>query len=1021
MSLLGKLSINSEQTTFDISTTQGKIYSSFDSNKIESQSGFTSIRTNNCLTSGKWCYEATLLSNGVLQIGFCQLETPFTRVNGVGDDILSMGYDGYRHCVWSKSPTDYGIFWDCGDIIGACIDMEKGEVEYFINGKSYGVAYKKAKKGENVAFFPGISFTEGEKCYFNFGTLPFHYTYSNYEPIDVPKCHYNNNVMVTASMINILNGKVLVLLEDEIIDQHIKDVISFKVFSYLIKYSFKDSFLCKMYILPFMIKLSKDNEKSFKTFINYLLKVSKILNYENFFSELIDFICNLIEEYSVMISRKDNANFYNQYTSLLFEILKNKEIVNEWRKDSNLYYLSLRNFFSGNTYYMNDIYINAVNNCNINLLPASAVLNKLINLNVIENDSTKKYDLILINTQMKLFDILFEYCPSLFAKEFFNLIQSCYKINNLKKFYSIDYCIDEKNKKNRKCIKNVIYPIIKYSLQELTKIPLTQFSVSHFSGINDHMGSLSFFYNEKPIGGSDFEDVREYYLNSMTLELEIPNEKNQFLFNLFIRVLSPMEKMIKTFFKLYKHYELKKIEDFSTHDHGDISINMLMRTFFYLFNDQDLTMLIEASNFLIEWLSILLSKNKNNLAAFTQSVISFPIEVCKIVLYKTSEFPFLQEDKINLYINNIFSFYITLLKSDESNNIQHFRVKEDNGLMKIILKAISILLKDKTSKMIILKNVGNISILMETVLPLLDNKELEKYIIKIIGNIRHTLDTTNKMINVNAVKTYFSNSENLKIINDFLTHFSSLVNEKMTSYINNLENCTDNIIKANYVCNNKEILCQYLKHALVSMSTCINVYSFIIEINSTIFFDNKNSLISIQFRMFLKNLASRIINEPYIGYIIDLSQHTSCLRNDVKRYVLFPIIEMFLNMKSQSNFDSFNQMIIQNDEIFIQPFIDLPHKFKLSNYSKEFEVYNKIVTDIKEKKHLHNKESIRTLSIDSKNEDKLCILCYNNIANKKIIPCGHVACEECLSIYMLTKSICFICHGQIKSIDDSNI
>ena len=133
-------------------------------------------------------------------------------------------------------------------------------------------------------------------------------------------------------------------------------------------------------------------------------------------------------------------------------IIKNKEIVNEWRKDSNLYYLSLRNFFSGNTYYMNDMYINAVNNCDINLLPASIVLNKLISLNVIENDTTKKYDLILINTQMKLFDILFDYSPSLFAKEICKLIQSCYKINNLKKFYSIDYCIDEKNKATRKAM-----------------------------------------------------------------------------------------------------------------------------------------------------------------------------------------------------------------------------------------------------------------------------------------------------------------------------------------------------------------------------------------------------------------------------------------------------------------------------------------------------------------------------------------------------------------------------------------
>ena len=146
MSLAGKLSINSAQTTFDLSSTAGGVYSSFDSNKIESKTNFTSIRTNNCLISGKWCYEATVISNGLLQIGFCQLETPFVGLNGVGDDELSMGFDGYRQCVWNNGPTKYGIFWDCGDVIGVCIDMNKGEVEYFINGKSYGAVYKKGKE-----------------------------------------------------------------------------------------------------------------------------------------------------------------------------------------------------------------------------------------------------------------------------------------------------------------------------------------------------------------------------------------------------------------------------------------------------------------------------------------------------------------------------------------------------------------------------------------------------------------------------------------------------------------------------------------------------------------------------------------------------------------------------------------------------------------------------------------------------------------------------------------------------------
>ena len=1019
MSLAGKLSINSAQTTFDLSSTAGGIYSSFDSNKIESKTNFTSIRTNNCLISGKWCYEATVISNGLLQIGFCQLETPFAGLNGVGDDELSMGFDGYRQCVWNNGPTKYGIFWDCGDVIGVCIDMNKGEVEYFINGKSYGAVYKKgkegesvvyknAKKGENVAFFPGVSFSEGEKCYCNFGTLPFHYTYNGYEPIDIPKCHYNNNSMVTASMINLLQGKILTLLEDEKIDRYIKEVISFKVFSYLIKYSFKDTFLCKMVILPFLIKLSKDNEKSFDTFITYLLNTQKLLGEESFLSEFIDFLCHLIEEYSLMITREANANIYSQYTKLLFDILKNKDVVREWRKNTNLFYLSLRNFFAGNSYHINDIYTQAVKNCDITYSSASEVLRNLIKLNEIENDTTRKCDQILQNEQIKLFEILIDASPSLFANDIFTLIKACYKIYNLKKFN--DNYMNKKNKKNRRCIKNVIYPLMKYILNEISSTELSKFSVAHFSTSNDQLVNLPFFYNEKPIGKLIFKDIPEY---SQT----IPNKKNQFLFNLFIRVLSPVEKMLKTFHSIFKYYQMEQIEDFSPYDHGDVSLNMLMRTFFYLFNNEDLSLLIDATNFLVKWIQLLLSKNKNNLAAMTQSVISFPFEVCNIVLFKYGEISFLPKEQMEIFINNVFSFCITILSNDSKN----YRIKEDINTMEMIMKSISFVLTDTISKEIILKNTSNINVLFEMVLPLIENKHLTKHIIKIISCVRKTIDAPYLKINLNFVTNFFSRPKNATIITNFLTNFSSLVNDKMTSYINNLENCTENIIKKDYFCKDKEILCHYLKQALVSMSICINVYSFIIQTNSSIFFDSKSFLVLVQFKMFLKNLASRIINEPYIGYLIDLSTRTFCLHNELTNNLLFPIIELFLSMKSQSNFEQFSNMIIQNEEIFIQPFIDLPHNFNIKNYSKQFESYNEIVSDIKAKKHLHCQESVLTLAIDKQNEDKLCILCYSNIANKKMLPCGHVGCEGCLAIYMLNKKICFICHSAIEAIGDSNL
>ena len=60
---------------------EGEVSLSYDMNKIESKSSFVSLRTNNALISGKWCYEVILFSNGLFQLGFCELDTPFTNMN----------------------------------------------------------------------------------------------------------------------------------------------------------------------------------------------------------------------------------------------------------------------------------------------------------------------------------------------------------------------------------------------------------------------------------------------------------------------------------------------------------------------------------------------------------------------------------------------------------------------------------------------------------------------------------------------------------------------------------------------------------------------------------------------------------------------------------------------------------------------------------------------------------------------------------------------------------------------------
>ena len=98
----------------DLKTSFGKVQTYYDGNKLEARDSFVSIRANNCLIKGKWCYEVLLLSNGLFQLGFCQLQTPFTSSNGVGDDIHSFGYDGYRLSVWNQKENRFGKVWDYG-------------------------------------------------------------------------------------------------------------------------------------------------------------------------------------------------------------------------------------------------------------------------------------------------------------------------------------------------------------------------------------------------------------------------------------------------------------------------------------------------------------------------------------------------------------------------------------------------------------------------------------------------------------------------------------------------------------------------------------------------------------------------------------------------------------------------------------------------------------------------------------------------------------------------------------------
>ena len=215
----GKICI-SKQTSFE-SNSIGQNAILITSNlKIESLNSFFSLMANNCITSGKWVYEVTLLSNGLMQIGFCQLVTPFTRHGGVGDDLTSFGFDGYRKVKWNGEKKEYGKIWDIGDILGVCIDMDNNKIEFFLNGLPLGNAFDKIPKGQNVAFFPAASLSKGEALLFNFGQLPFKYEYKNYHSFDTPISKINGIDIIINDLLKLWKNNILPLVLDKKISDY---------------------------------------------------------------------------------------------------------------------------------------------------------------------------------------------------------------------------------------------------------------------------------------------------------------------------------------------------------------------------------------------------------------------------------------------------------------------------------------------------------------------------------------------------------------------------------------------------------------------------------------------------------------------------------------------------------------------------------------------------------------------------------------------------------------------------------
>eukprot|EP00798_Chlamydomonas_sp_ICE-L_P017558 gene17558-23882_t len=153
---------------------------------LESLNNFSSSRGSVCVYNGKWQYEAVLHTAGIQQIGWATLHCPFTAEEGVGDAPDSYAYDGKRIRKWNSKCQPYGQPWAPGDVIGALIDLDAGEVSFMSNGVSMGVAYSNVPTMQpHLAYFPALSLSYTERSEINFGGRPFIYPAHKYKPLQL--------------------------------------------------------------------------------------------------------------------------------------------------------------------------------------------------------------------------------------------------------------------------------------------------------------------------------------------------------------------------------------------------------------------------------------------------------------------------------------------------------------------------------------------------------------------------------------------------------------------------------------------------------------------------------------------------------------------------------------------------------------------------------------------------------------------------------------------------------------------
>jgi len=1049
--------IGTSLTKMDIKTCFGKIYTYNDGNKIEARDNFVSIRANNCLIKGKWSYEVLLETNGLLQIGFCQLKTPFNQHYGVGDDIHSFGYDGYRLSCWSKNENRYGKIWDLGDIIGVCIDLDNKLIEYYQNGEKLGILEKIVEKEPGVAYFPGISFSDYEKCYFNFGQCPFIYCYPGYEPIDKPKSQYNGSFEITSSLLQCLtHSNLLDFLDNDYVDSYLRQLVNQKIFYFLINISFNDFFLCKCLLFPYIYSLTKKKKVHFQIFFEQLSKCLLLNNDTTFFNEFFEKLTNLIEEYAIM-----GPKFYKQYqlyTELFIEIISINEYFTKWQKTQN-FFGHLRNIFTSNNFQFKSVYdkISEIYGDDQYSQTLGILLRKIIKDGNLISKEMNEYDEKYLNTNKIMIEQILNYyeknstlCQGTFI--FYDLMRACYPINTIKDYmYDLNTFIEADNKKNILAFKNVIISYMIYFFENYSKINLEDIPIGSATIIQiptikaqiknelSKTGIYVSYFREENIGGKSSILISK---NKTPNIFEGIDKKSSICFNILVRLISLLDKYFFAYFELQNLTKDYLFANYIPSDRGTSMLNALFRFYFYLFNDYCQTILYNISFFLVKWINKIIKKKKLDILLLPLYLIDFPFQIAQLMLITKSKILF--DDEYRKSINNkcehfidddflksLCTLYVTLFED--------YKLSKYNSLINSLGWKIYFFMREKKTRYIILKNETFIRYIIKGISNISANNNAERIILRILTVFQRTINENEKEFtkveleeeekNRENIKNIFNIYENKIIFFDIIHKFCKSLNLKLKTYCTDLENCKHYCINSNFFGD----ISRYnnnLKSSFKAIISVINIYEFLLNVSQECFFNTEIiDLPLIYIRNFFVTLTSKILDQPYFGYLEKVLNYM-CIKKSYILNLINSVVNLILICKNEDK-KLFIDFIVSTKSILIKPLLDI-YNYGINiinneiknesspfyeNMKEKYEEYKNLINELEQKRKIYEEEYLEKIKdIEYLDDEFLCVICLRQIADYSIKPCLHKGCKECLLTYLVDNDKCFMCRQPFESV-----